>query len=138
MSGCEIMKCKWWRGTSQSCAEPIGVCIYSQDAALAALRAEVADYKTLCQGHVLAEKQWKAEVERLQEVVRWERGAKEEAYELIEEQGKLRARCEAAEGELAELQGKRNTAYSYIEDVLIGSPYEWAGKRLLEMIGDKK
>ncbi len=50
----------------------------------------------------------------------------------------LRTRAEQAEKELAELQGKRNTAYSYIEDVLIGSPYEWAGKRLLEMIGDKK
>ena len=50
----------------------------------------------------------------------------------------LRSQLEQAEKELAELQGKRNTAYSYIEDVLIGSPYEWAGKRLLEMIGDKK
>ena len=49
-----------------------------------------------------------------------------------------KARAEQAERELAELQGKRNTAYSYIEDVLIGSPYEWTGKRLLEMIGDKK
>ena len=65
--------------------------------------------------------------------------AEEKRHKEIDEHiTALRARCEAAEGELAELQGKRNTAYSYIEDVLIGSPYEWAGKRLLEMIGDKK
>lgn len=67
MSGCEIMKCKWWRGTSQSCAEPIGVCIYSQDAAITALRNELAEYKRLCQGHVLAEQQWREENERLKD-----------------------------------------------------------------------
>lgn len=53
MSGCEIMKCKWWRETSQSCAEPIGVCIYSQDAALTALREEnerLKDGAHKCQG----------------------------------------------------------------------------------------
>ena len=46
MTGCEYMKCQWFRGTSGSCAHPDGVCIYNQDAKdaeIANLRAEVED-----------------------------------------------------------------------------------------------
>lgn len=98
-----------------------GNCLRCKDATITALREEAALYQ----------KEWailREEVERL----------KKELRILYASNADMFARAEQAERELAELQGKRNTAYSYIEDVLIGSPYEWTGKRLLEMIGDKK
>ena len=100
MSGCEIMKCKWWRGTSQSCAEPIGVCIYSQDAAITALRNELTEYKRLCQGHVLAEQQWREENERLSDVKRLV-----QEYPLTAEgMAQLRTRLAVAEGKVEKVR----------------------------------